>query len=30
LGSRILEIRHGALRRVLDFNTLSITDSVVP
>ncbi|MCF3650256.1 hypothetical protein [Synoicihabitans lomoniglobus] len=30
LGSRVLTISHGRLRRVLDFNTLSITDSVTP
>jgi len=29
-GSRILTITHGRLKRVLDFNTLSITDSVEP
>ena len=27
-GSRTLEIRYGRARRVLDFNTLTITDSV--
>jgi hypothetical protein len=30
VGGRKLTITHGALQRVLDFNTLSITDSVVP
>ncbi len=30
LGSRVLSIRHGKLERVLDFNTLSITDRVLP
>jgi hypothetical protein len=29
-GSRRLTITHGALKRVLDFNTLTITDSVKP
>jgi len=29
-GSRKLTITHGRLERVLDFNTLSITDSVLP
>jgi hypothetical protein len=29
-GSRRLTITHGRLRRVLDFNTLTITDSVIP
>jgi len=29
-GSRILTITHGRLNRILDFNTLSITDSVEP
>jgi hypothetical protein len=29
-GSRLLTITHGQLKRVLDFNTLSITDSVLP
>jgi hypothetical protein len=29
-GSRMLTITHGHLKRVLDFNTLSITDSVLP
>jgi hypothetical protein len=29
-GSRQLTITHGRLKRVLDFNTLSITDSVLP
>jgi hypothetical protein len=28
LGSRVLTIDHGRLRRVIDFNTLSITDQV--
>ena len=30
LGSRVLSITHGRLRRVLDFNTLTISDSVDP
>ena len=30
LGSRVLTITHGDLGRVLDFNTLSITDIVIP
>lgn len=30
LGSRVLTISHGPLERVLDFNTLSITDRVRP
>ena len=29
-GSRVLTITHGRLKRVLDFNTLTITDSVLP
>ena len=29
-GSRRLVIRHGQLERILDFNTLTITDAVVP
>ncbi|WP_221031567.1 hypothetical protein [Actomonas aquatica] len=30
LGSRVLSIRHGRLERVLDFNTLSVADRVLP
>ena len=30
LGSRVLTITHGQLGRVLDFNTLSVTDMVMP
>jgi hypothetical protein len=29
-GSRKLEITHGRLKRTLDFNTISISDSVIP
>ena len=29
-GSRRLELRHGAMRRTLDFATLTVTDSVAP
>ncbi len=30
IGSRMLTLTHGRLKRVLDFNTLTITDSVAP
>jgi len=30
IGSRVLTITHGKLGRVLDFNTLSVTDMVLP
>jgi len=30
VGSRMLTLTHGRLRRVLDFNTLTITDAVLP
>jgi hypothetical protein len=30
MGSRVLTITHGRLKRVLDFNTLTIADSVMP
>ncbi len=29
-GSRKLTITHGNLKRVLDFNTLTVSDSVIP
>jgi hypothetical protein len=30
LGSRRLTISHGRLERILDFNTLSVTDRILP
>jgi hypothetical protein len=30
VGSRMLTLTHGRLRRVLDFKTLTITDAVLP
>jgi hypothetical protein len=30
VGSRTLTLTHGRLKRILDFNTLTITDAVAP